>query len=81
MRQSTTAFMDKLLEENQFTPSGSNASMAEKVGQQMEKAAKEMTQKYEDQAEKSRKEPEEPETTDVTDEPEGADEPAGSEEN
>jgi hypothetical protein len=81
MRQSTTAFMDKLLEENQFTPSGSNASMAEKVGQQMEKAVKEMTQKYEDQAEKNRNEPEEPEAADVTDEPEGAEEPAGSEEN
>jgi hypothetical protein len=81
MRQSTTAFMDKLLEENQFTPSGSNASMAEKVGQQMEKAVKKMTQKYEDQAEKNRNEPEEPEDTENTDEPEGADEPAGSEEN
>ena len=81
MRQSTTAFMDKLLEENAFKPSGSTASMAEKVGQQMEKAAKEMTQKYEDQAEKSRKEPEEPEVTDVTNEPEGSDEPTGTEEN
>lgn len=81
MRQSTTAFMDKLLEENQFTPSGSNASMAEKVGQQMEKAVKEMTQKYEDQAEKSQNEPEEPEAAEVTNEPEGSEEPAGSEEN
>ena len=75
MRQSTTAFMDKLLEENVFKLSGNAASMAEKVGQQMEKAVKEMTQKYEDQAEKSRNEPEEPEVTD------GTDEPAGSEEN
>lgn len=73
MRQSTDKFMEKLLEENTGTSSNVAASAAEKIGQKMEKAVKELTQKYEDKEPEAGSEPEEPDETaqaDETNEPE-----------
>ena len=75
MRQSTEKFMEKLLEENTGKSSNVAASAAEKIGQKMEKATKELLQKYED------KEPEGASETDEPDEPDQADESNEPEEN
>lgn len=65
MRQSTTAFMEKMLEGNSSPTVNQAQTAAEKVGQKMEQAVKDMTQKYEkmDQTdpEPEKVEPEEPE--------------------
>lgn len=81
MRQSTDQFMDKLLEENVGKSSNVAASAAEKIGQKMEKAVKELTQKYEDKEPDTVSEPDEPEQANETNEPEQADETNEPEEN
>lgn len=49
MKQSIDAFMDKLLEQNTSKRGAAALSATEKVGAKMEKAVKELTEKYEDQ--------------------------------
>lgn len=75
MRQSSDQFMEKLLEENVGKSSNTAASAAEKIGQKMEKAVKELTQKYEDKEPDAASEPDEP------DEPDQAEETNEPEEN
>lgn len=70
MRQSTEKFMEKLLEENTGTSSNATASAAEKIGQKMEKAVKELTQKYEDKELEGTSEQDEPDQANETNEPE-----------
>ena len=64
MKQSIDDFMSKMLEDNIIRTGPSAASMGEKVGQKMEKAVKELTQKYEDQEQPDIDEASEPDETD-----------------